>query len=95
MDHANSSRYRGQESDEEAVKKHAAALDAALKGYESILSRQKYIGGNEITLADLFHLPYADLARKLGFKETFDKYPHVTKWFEELEKRESWIKANS
>lgn len=95
MHHANSSRYRGLESDEELVKQHAASLDAALTGYESILSRQKYLGGNEISLADLFHLPYGDLARKLGFKETFDKYPHVAKWFEELEKRESWIKANA
>ena len=45
------------EPDEEQVKKHVATLGAKLDIYEKILSKQKYLAGDEVTLADLFHLP--------------------------------------
>ncbi|KAJ7125837.1 thioredoxin-like protein [Mycena crocata] len=34
-------------------------LSATLEVYDCILSRQKYLAGNELTLADIFHLAYA------------------------------------
>ncbi|KIL58121.1 hypothetical protein M378DRAFT_15795 [Amanita muscaria Koide BX008] len=49
--------YIGQETDEVAVEKHRSTLDGKLEGYERILGKQKYIAGDEFTLADLFHLP--------------------------------------
>ncbi|KAF5591997.1 glutathione S-transferase [Fusarium subglutinans] len=45
--------------DEAIIKAKLSALDTALAGYERILSQQSYLGGSEITLADIFHLPYA------------------------------------
>jgi glutathione S-transferase len=78
------------------VAERAEALDASLAGYEAILSRQKYLAGDELTLIDLSHLPYGTLARdQAGFRSTFEKYPSVEKWFNELESRASWKKASA
>jgi glutathione S-transferase len=81
--------------DEAKVAQYAAQLDSALAVYEGILSKQAYLGGNELTLADLFHVPYGTLVKKLGYSEIFDKYPHVSKWFAGLEARESWKKVSA
>ncbi|KAJ7097165.1 thioredoxin-like protein [Mycena belliarum] len=43
-----------------------AGLSAKLEVYEIILGKQKYLAGDEITLADLFHLPYGS-SRSWGF----------------------------
>jgi glutathione S-transferase len=83
------------EADEAKVAEYAAQLDSALAVYDGILSKQAYLGGNEVTLADLFHLPYGTLVKKVGYSEIFDKYPHVSKWFAGLEARESWKKVTA
>ncbi|KZP20623.1 glutathione S-transferase [Athelia psychrophila] len=74
----------GQEADE-AVSKLGGKLDA----YEVILSKQAYVAGNEVTLADLFHLPYGAKVKEI-FPELFSSRPHVAGWFENLESRPSW-----
>ena len=81
-------------ADEAQLAKHAAALDVTLAVYEGILSKTKYLAGNEVTLVDLFHLPYGKMAKDVGYANIFEKYPHVTKWFDGLLARESWVKAN-
>ncbi|KAK7006276.1 glutathione S-transferase [Favolaschia claudopus] len=65
-------------------------LDAKLAGYEAILGKQKYLAGNEIILADLFHLPYATLLAKAGSDLMTTKGPNVTRWYNELCERPSW-----
>ncbi|KAH7305649.1 putative glutathione S-transferase [Rhexocercosporidium sp. MPI-PUGE-AT-0058] len=82
-------------TDEVVVKKHAANLDAALAVYDGILAKQAYLAGDEITLADLFHLPYGCMVKAQGFGDIFAKYPNVTRWFDALVARESWQKATS
>ncbi|KAL2075178.1 hypothetical protein VTL71DRAFT_120 [Oculimacula yallundae] len=80
-------------TDEEMVKKHAAALEASLAVYDGILAKQAYLAGDELTLADLFHLPYGKMVKGLGFADLFAKFPNVDKWFTALEKRETWVKV--
>ncbi|PYH49586.1 glutathione S-transferase [Aspergillus saccharolyticus JOP 1030-1] len=80
------------ETDEGRVKALLKQLEAALDGYERILSKQKYLAGDNVTLADLNHLPYGVFVEQFGFKELLPKYPHVQKWWEELKTRESWKK---
>lgn len=86
-------KFRGLEADENRVSQLATELDATLSVYDSILAKQTYLAGNEVTVADLYHLPYGKLAKDLGFGHLFEKYPNVNKWFESLEKRESWTKV--
>ncbi|EEC00068.1 hypothetical protein MPER_00071 [Moniliophthora perniciosa FA553] len=54
-------KYRGGVPDAQIFNSLIEALEAKLKAYEVILGKQKYLGGNEITLADLFHLPYGTM----------------------------------
>ncbi len=70
--------------------KSLATLDSVLAVYDGILAKQSYLAGNQLTLADLFHVSYGSAAKAAGAKEVFDKYPHVRKWFEGLEARDSW-----
>ncbi|KAJ4157685.1 hypothetical protein NW754_009333 [Fusarium falciforme] len=81
-------------ADEDVVKAKLEDLDKALQGYERILSKQKYLAGDNITLADLFHLPYGDMSEPFGFGELLTKYPATEKWWNGLKERESWKKVN-
>ncbi|EEU45668.1 uncharacterized protein NECHADRAFT_40697 [Fusarium vanettenii 77-13-4] len=80
--------------DEDVVKAKLEDLDKSLQGYERILSKQKYLAGDNITLADLFHLPYGDSSEPFGFSELLAKYPATEKWWNGLKERESWKKVN-
>ena len=90
-------RLKGQESNDQLVERYFAALTAMLQGYETILSKQDYLAGNvryenfhlvlvahvvqEITLADLFHLPYGRLVGKAGFDILESgQYPNVSRY---------------
>ncbi|RGP79913.1 glutathione s-transferase [Fusarium longipes] len=87
--------YRGLGSaNKETVKAKLDDLEKSLVGYERILSKQKYLAGDEITLADLFHLPYGVLTEPFGVGALLPKYPCVEKWWNGLKERESWKKVN-
>jgi glutathione S-transferase len=81
-------------ANKDIVKAKLDDLDAAFIGYERILSKQKYLAGDNVTLADLFHLPYGQITESLGFGELLQKYPAVEKWWNGLKERESWKKIN-
>lgn len=74
--------------------RYTADLDGVFAVYNSILAKQAYLAGNEVTLADLFHLPYGKLVKDVSGDGLFLKYPNVNRWFSGLEKRDSWIKVN-
>ncbi|KAJ5726566.1 glutathione S-transferase [Penicillium malachiteum] len=82
-------------TDEARVQALLAQLDVTLQGYERILSKQPYLAGDKVTLADLYHLPYGAMAESLGAAELYDKYPATKKWWEGLKARESWKKVTS
>ncbi|PIL25475.1 hypothetical protein GSI_13365 [Ganoderma sinense ZZ0214-1] len=86
----------GLETDPAFAEKLKGFLENKLAGYEALLAKQKYLGGNEVTLADLFHLPYGTLLKiqKIDFLES-DKYPNVKKWWAEISSRSSWVKVSA
>jgi glutathione S-transferase len=49
--------FFGRTPDEARVAELAATLEGKMAGYEAILSKHRYLAGDELTLADLFHLP--------------------------------------
>ncbi|KAM5445307.1 putative glutathione transferase [Microsporum audouinii] len=81
--------YQGLTPDEHSVKIFESNLLQCLDGYERILNKQKYIGGNELTLADLYHLPYLTLLPQVGFN-AIDEKPSVSRWAKEILARPSW-----
>ncbi|KAJ7767553.1 glutathione S-transferase [Mycena olivaceomarginata] len=49
----------GQASNKAVFDELIETLSAKLDAYETILGNQRYLAGNEVTLADLFHIPTA------------------------------------
>ncbi|KAF8324935.1 glutathione S-transferase [Amanita rubescens] len=85
-----SRKHRGLQTDEVQAENLSISLNARLDAYEKILSKQKYLAGDELTLADLFHLPCGAKLYVAGQGDFIDKRPNVKRWFEELTNRESW-----
>ncbi|KAF8333881.1 glutathione S-transferase [Amanita rubescens] len=83
-------KWRGLEIDEAQVTKHITALGGRLDVYEKILSKQKYIAGDEFSLADLFHLPYGVKVYQGGHGDLIESRPNVKRWFNEIRNRDSW-----
>lgn len=53
---------RGAPTDQKRVETLTATLAKKLQGYERILEKQRYLAGDKLTLADIFHLPYGKMA---------------------------------
>jgi len=84
--------YIGLTPDQAVFEQLIKQLGDKLDAYEVILSRQKYVAGNDITLADLFHLPYGDLLKTAGSGIMTDKSrPNVARWWEDIINRPSWL----
>ncbi|CAA7257339.1 unnamed protein product [Cyclocybe aegerita] len=58
--------YNGLECDQAVFEKNVAQLGLKLDVYERVLAKQKYVAGDELTLADLYHLPYGRLVGIAG-----------------------------
>ncbi|TFK36729.1 glutathione S-transferase [Crucibulum laeve] len=66
-----------------------ATLDKKLDAYNDILGKQKYLAGDEITLADLFHLPYGSMLSVAG-SNVLETKPNVARWWKDVSSRPSW-----
>ncbi|KII85279.1 hypothetical protein PLICRDRAFT_166954 [Plicaturopsis crispa FD-325 SS-3] len=81
----------GQETDAARVQEYLKVLDGKLDAYEAILSKQAYLAGNEITLADIFHLPYGSMLSKIGIDALeSEARPNVARWWKDISSRPSW-----
>ncbi|TCD71611.1 hypothetical protein EIP91_007358 [Steccherinum ochraceum] len=81
------------ETDDAVVTKSLAGLNQTLDVYDDILSKQKYLAGDFVTLADLFHLPVGTLLTesvKLDVLTT-DTRPNVQRWWKDISSRPSWV----
>ena len=71
----------GGTTDESRVAEAITALAGKLEGYERILGKQRYLAGDKLTIADLFHLPGGALLADAGVSLLTDenKYPNVSR----------------
>ncbi|KAG0702831.1 thioredoxin-like protein [Suillus ampliporus] len=83
------SMWFGGKTDEARAKQLQSQLSAKLDVYDVILGKQKYLAGNAITLADLFHLPYGAIVLDIGIDE-FSSRPNVARWWKDISTRASW-----
>ncbi|KAI0628227.1 glutathione S-transferase [Trametes polyzona] len=87
-------KYWGGQTDPAAVERHKTALEGKLAAYDVILGKTKYLAGDEVTLADLFHLPNGSLLETFGVDWlTSGRWPNVTRWWKDISSRESWKNA--
>lgn len=90
--------FRKQPTDHEAAAKHLANLNNVLDVYDAILSKQKYIAGEHLTLVDLFHLPVGTRLTEANLDLlTTDTRLHVHRWWKDISMRPAWqvIKADN
>ncbi|KAL4250542.1 GST superfamily protein [Abortiporus biennis] len=88
---------KGFATDEKVVASYTATLEGKLDAYEKILSKQKYLAGDDVTLADLFHLPYGTMLAPQGVDvlENAEKRPNVVRWWKDISSRPSWVAASA
>lgn len=85
-------------ADETVVSAAKAALESKMDAYEIILSQQPYLAGQNLTLADLFHLPIGTKLVQGGQGDVLTdakKRPSVARWWASLYERPSWQKVLS
>ncbi|KIJ32241.1 hypothetical protein M422DRAFT_783510 [Sphaerobolus stellatus SS14] len=81
-------KMHGLEGDSARAEEHWQTLQNKLKAYEQILGTQKYLAGDEVTLADLFHLPYGYTIIQAGYKPF--ETPNLKRWWNDISNRPSW-----
>jgi glutathione S-transferase len=86
---------RGQATIAEVVDLMTKKLTEKLDIYEKILSRQKFMGGNEFSLVDIFYMPYTAKLFQAGDGKLITDRPHVHVWWEMVSSREAWKKITS
>ncbi|KAJ7224966.1 glutathione S-transferase [Mycena haematopus] len=80
----------GWPDDEAVMTQQLEVLDKKLEAYEVILSKTRYLAGETLTLADLFHLPYAGIIGS-GGTDIMTRRPNVARWYNELVSRPAWL----
>ena len=77
----------------EIVDYYTASFNRKLDIFEGILGKQKYMGGNEFSLVDIFYLPYTQLLFRIGNGDLITSRPNVNAWWEKVSTRDSWKKV--
>ncbi|KAJ7710991.1 glutathione S-transferase [Mycena olivaceomarginata] len=84
---------RGEPVDQAVLDEALKELSAKLDVYEVILGKQKFLAGDEFSFADLCHYAYAPLLLTIGGIDIMtSKGPNVTRWWNELISRPTWVK---
>ncbi|KAF9067230.1 glutathione S-transferase [Rhodocollybia butyracea] len=80
----------GAEPNQAVIDDAVATLNDKFDVYEVILSKQRYLAGDELTIVDMFHLPYAARLVEFGCTLMTTKGPNVTRWWNDISSRPSW-----
>jgi len=81
--------------DEAALARGLSELGSKLDAYEVILGKQKFIAGDEFTLADVFHLTYAPSLAGAGIDILTSKGPNLARWWNDITSRPAWVKLRA
>ncbi|KAK1295972.1 Glutathione S-transferase F11 [Acorus calamus] len=77
------------------IEKSERDLMKVLDIYDQRLSENRFLAGEEFTLADLFHLPNSDyIINSTDKGYLFSKRKNVSRWWEDISTRPSWKKCH-
>jgi len=85
----------GMTTDPSNAEKKAEQLSAVLDVYEAHLAKNKYLAGDEFTLADLNHMPEIFLLLKTPKADLVNSRPHVKAWWDNISARPAWKKTTA
>jgi len=80
----------GVQVDEPKCQELEATLKSKLLVYNTILSKQKYLAGDVVTLADLVHIPWGYVVQSDCHIAVFETQPLVSKWWKDITSRPAW-----
>ncbi|KAJ7158047.1 glutathione S-transferase [Mycena crocata] len=83
--------HHGVPTNQTALAHEVSELSAKLEVYNVILEKQKFLAGDQYTLADIFHLSYAPFLAAAGI-DVMTNRPNVARWWKEVISRPAWIK---
>lgn len=84
----------GLTTDATVVAEQVAKIEKVLDVYEAHLASSKYLAGDFFSIADVSHLPYANmLVNAAGKAELFTSRPHVDAWWKDISSRPSFQKV--
>lgn len=75
--------------DEDLISKEMDKLRKILYVYENRLSKSKYIGGDEFSIADISNIPYIHAFVKCGYKSILKEFPITYRWIKKIMLRNS------
>jgi glutathione S-transferase len=85
---------KGLPTNPQAVEENTKALHKTLEVMDKELSQRAYVAGDQFTLADIFFIPYTVyLLNTEQFKNLFDQYPNLTRWWNSIKARPSYKKV--
>ncbi|KAJ7071777.1 glutathione S-transferase [Mycena belliarum] len=83
---------KGGATDKRVYDAAVAGLKERLAAYEVVLGTQRFIGGDEFTLADVFHVGHGAFLAHAGCDLMTSSGPNVARWFGEITARPSWTR---
>ncbi|KAG8095891.1 hypothetical protein GUJ93_ZPchr0013g34974 [Zizania palustris] len=88
---AGGNRLQKEEEMRKLFEKSKRELEKLLDIYEQRLEEAAYLAGDKFTIADMSHLPNADrLASDPRSRRMFEARKNVSRWWNDISKRESW-----
>jgi len=82
--------WRGLPTVAEILDERTTKFKAKLEAFNTILGSQKFMGGDEFSLVDIFYLPYTAKLYEVGLGSLIDDQPNVKAWWERVSTRDSW-----
>jgi len=83
-------KWRGIEAIPEVVALVTKKLSDKLDIFDTLLAKQKYMGGNEFSLIDIFYMPYTEKLFEAGEGELITSRPNVKAWWDRVTARPTW-----
>ncbi|CAH8355602.1 unnamed protein product [Eruca vesicaria subsp. sativa] len=81
----------GLPADEKVIKESEEKLGEVLDVYEAQLSKNEYLAGDFVSLADLAHLPFTEyLVGAIGKAYMIKDRKHVSAWWDKISNRAAW-----
>lgn len=79
--------WRGEQADSKVVEEALVEVSKVLDVYNMHLEKHKYIAGDQYTIADMSHIPYAYYFLKCGYKDILKARPAVYEWLKDIIRR--------
>ncbi len=75
---------KGEKANDDIISKSLEELEKVLDVYDKQLEDRDYIAGDNYTIADISHIPYAYCFLKCGYKSVLKARPNVYAWLKRI-----------